>query len=180
MRLRLFHILPLALIALSFVSAQTVLAAASCEAILKKFPQAAPGIKIEFIRPVVVSRGELAEGVRVLDLVTDAKVDGQLLCKDDQFVRFTARIGASADANLRDIFFRIQQAAVVSIIGWPARRAAATLHGMAAEVADFLRASIERGDVELAGKTEEHAGQAGDIGMIWTRTEREFVLVAAD
>jgi hypothetical protein len=180
MRLRLHQLLQLALIALSLVSAQSALAAASCDAILQKFPQAAAGIKIEFVRPVVVSRGELAEGMRVLDLVTDAKVDGQILCKDDQFVRFTARIGASADANLRDVFFRIQQAAVVSIIGWPARRAAATLHGMTAEVADFLRASIERGDIELAGKTEEHAGMAGDIGMIWTRTEREFVVVAAE
>ena len=34
-------------------------------------------------------------------------------------------------------------------------------------------------DVEQQ-REHDHAGQAGDIGMIWTRTEREFVVVAAD
>ncbi len=153
--------------------------AAGCAAVIKGVAASAAGLKVEFIRPVVVSRGQ-GDGTDVLDIVTEPKIDGQLRCRGDKFVSFTARIPASGGSELRDAFFRLQQAAVVSVLQWPAAKASRTLLGMTAEAADYLRASIERGDVEVAGKVEEHAGSAGDIGLFWTRSEREFILVAAE
>ena len=46
------------------------------------------------------------------------------------------------------------------------------------EAAEYLRASRERGDVFVAGKTERRAGKDGDIAVFWTETERTFILVA--
>ena len=154
--------------------------AASCATVVKNFPAAAAGVKVEFVRPVVVSRSGQGDGTDILDLVTDHKIDGQLRCKGDQFVQFNAKIQASADEKLRDAFFRIEQAALVSVVQWPTRKAARTLHAMTADAADYLRASIERGDVDLSGKVEEHAGGAADIGLIWTQAEREFIVVAGE
>ena len=153
--------------------------AASCAAIIRSFPAAAGGLKVEFIRPVVVSRGQ-GDGSDVFDLVTDRKIDGQLRCKDDRFLRFNARIPASADQNLRDAFYRIEQAALVVIVRWSASKASKVIHGMTADAAEYLRASIERGDVDIAGKVEEHAGADGDVGLIWTPSEREFIVAAAE
>ena len=48
---------------------------------------------------------------------------------------------------------------------------------MTAEAADYLRGSAEREDFSVAGKVERHAGEAGDIGLIWTKTDRTFILV---
>ena len=168
-----------AAMAVSLLALGGMAEAAGCAAVIKGVAASSGGLKVEFVRPIVVSRGQ-GDGADVLDIVTEPKIDGQLRCRDDKFVSFTARIPASGGADLRDAFFRLQQAAAVSVLQWPAARASRTLLGMTAQAAEYLRASIERGDVEVAGKVEEHAGSAGDMGLFWTRTEREFILVAAE
>ena len=50
---------------------------------------------------------------------------------------------------------------------------------MNGEAAEYLRASIERGDVFLAGKTEYHE-DGSDLGMIWTKTDRTFIIVGSE
>jgi hypothetical protein len=150
--------------------------AAYCSKIMKDFP-AASGIKLDFVRPVVVGRGVLASGVEVYDVVNDLKVDGQLRCMGDVFQRFDARISASAPTSSKDAFAKVQRGALMTILGWSAGRASGVEKSMASNAAEYLRASIERGDVEIAGKVEEHAGAAGDVGVIWTPNERAFVLV---
>ena len=85
--------------------------AAGCAAVIKGVAASAAGLKVEFIRPVVVSRGQ-GDGTDVLDIVTEPKIDGQLRCRGDKFVSFTARIPASGGSELRDAFFRLQQAAM--------------------------------------------------------------------
>ena len=43
--------------------------------------------------------------------------------------------------------------------------------------ADYLRGSQERGDVYVSGKVEEHVGGGVDIGLLWTLTERNFIIL---
>ena len=68
---------------------------------------------------------------------------------------------------------------MIAILGWSTSQASRVVQSMASDAGEYLRASIERGDVEIAGKVEEHAGAAGDVGVIWTRAERAFVIVVA-
>jgi hypothetical protein len=136
-------------------------------------------VKVDFVRPVVVGRGVLASDLELFDIVNEVGVDGQMRCMGDVFQRLDARIPASAGATARDAFVKVQRAALVSVLGWSASHAARTVQSMAADAAEYLKASAERGDVEVAGKVEEHAGAAGDVGVIWTKNERAFVVVTA-
>ena len=174
----MFRTIRFAALAFAVLASAGTAEAASCAAAIKGVAASAGGLKVEFVRPVIVSRGGQGDGADVLDIVTEPKIDGQLRCRGDKFTSFNARIPAAASADLRDAFFRLQQAVLVGVLQWSAAKASRTLLGMTAEAADYLRASIERGDIEVAGKVEEHAGAAGDIGLFWTRTEREFILVS--
>jgi hypothetical protein len=60
---------------------------------------------------------------------------------------------------------------------WPLGRAEATIKRMAADAAEYLRGSRERGDVVFSGRVEEHAGGGVDIGLLWTPTDRNFVIL---
>jgi hypothetical protein len=174
----MFRTIGFAVIAAAALAASAPAQAATCAAAIKGIAANAGGLKVDFVRPVIVSRGGQNDGAEVLDIVTEPRIDGQLRCRGDKFLSLTARIPASANAGLRDAFFRLQQATLVGVLQWPASRASRTLLGMTAEAADYLRASIERGDIEVAGKVEEHAGAAGDIGLFWTKNEREFILIS--
>ena len=176
MRARL-KLLPLAVLLLTPLAAGQA-AAASCGTIQKSFAAGA-GMKVDFIRPVVVSRGQ-GDGADVFDIVTDQKIDGQLRCRGDKFLRFNARFPASADQTVRESFIKVQHAGLISIVGWSAAHADRVAKSMAKDAAEYLFASIERGDVDLAGKVEEHAGALADIGMIYTPNEREFIIAVAE
>jgi hypothetical protein len=115
----------------------------------------------------------------VRDLVSEVGVDARLYCRGEQFLRFEAQIAWPADARLRDGFSRIQEGALVAGLRWGRSRAASTLNSMAAEAAEFLRASRERGDVFVSGKVERHAGSEGELGLVWTEADRSFILVSA-
>lgn len=135
-----------------------------------------PDLDPKFVRPVVVTRGGGPRG-DMRDMVVKLRIDGQLTCDGDRFMRFEARIQEPSDPQLRDGFFRVQQAAAVYKLRWSAAHAAREIHSMTAEAAEYLRGSAEREDHVVAGKVERHAGEAGDLGLIWTKSDRTFIVV---
>lgn len=151
--------------------------AVSCEAFMKHLQNSAPELAPQFVRPVVVSRGNLAPGTEVRDLITRLRIDGQLFCDGDRFVRFEAKIHAPFEAALQRGFDRLQHVSTQFKLQWPDAKTAATVRRMRRDAAEYMRASAERGDVFIAGKVEEHAGEAGDVAMVWTRLDRTFILV---
>lgn len=144
---------------------------------MKHLSRAAPDLGVQFVRPVVVSRGNLAPGAEVRDLITKLRVDGQLFCDGDRFVRFEAKIHAPFDVALQRGFDRLQLIAAAFKLQWPDGKTGSTLRRMRQEAAEYMRASAERGDVFISGKVEEHAGEAGDVALVWTRLDRTFILV---
>ncbi len=165
------------LIAVSGAPAQ---AAIACTAFMDAFVKAAPDLQTQFVRPVVISRGGTDGGAEVRDVVTGFGVDARMICVGDKFVRFEAQIPQQAQAVLIDGFNRMQVAATMAALRWPRARAAQTVTAMAADAAEYLRASQERGDVFVSGKVDRHAGRAGEIGVVWTLADRSFILVTAD
>jgi hypothetical protein len=155
-------------------------AAASCTAFMDAFAKAAPELQAQFVRPIVISRGAGEGGGDSRDVVTGFGVDARLICAGDKFVRFEAQIPQQAQPLLVDGFNRMQVAATMAALRWPKARATQTVNSMAANAAEYLRASQERGDVFVSGKVDRHAGRAGEIGVVWTLADRSFIIVSAD
>jgi len=155
-------------------------AATSCAAFMDAFVKAAPELQAQFVRPVVISRGASEFGGEIRDVVTGFGVDARLICNGDRFVRFEAQIPHQAQQLLVDGFNRMQVAAAMAALRWPRARASQTVTGMAADAAEYLRASQERGDIFVSGKVDRHAGRAGEIGVVWTLADRSFIVVGAD
>ena len=149
---------------------------ASCTSFKEAMVRNATELKPEFIRPVVVSRGTGA-GLDQFDLVSQARIDGVLRCRGESFVSFEAKITLPADATLLSRFEKVQEAALISALKWPTARALAKVRTMSADAAEYLRASAERGDVSVAGKVEEHEPDFVDLGLIWTHSDRTFIVL---
>ena len=109
---------------------------------------------VEFSRAIVVSRTR--SDANVYDVTTKVDVDATLSCRGDEFLRFEARIGEPARARDHTDFERFQAAALKAALGWDAAKSRGMLKGMSADAHEFLDASRQRGDVYIAGKTEEH------------------------
>lgn len=150
---------------------------ASCEAFMDGMKKNLGDLAPQFVRPVVVTRGA-GRGSSVYDMITKERIDGQLSCDGDRFVRFEARINQPSTPALRDGFYRVQESSLRLKMGMSASRASRLILSMTAEAADYLRGSAERGDHFVAGKVERHEGEAGDIGLVWTSADRTFILVA--
>jgi hypothetical protein len=129
----------------------------------------------QFVRPLVVSRGG-PTGLDQFDLVSRARIDGVLRCRGETFASFEAKITMPADEGLIASFGKAQEAALAGL-GWSAGRAQEKARAMSADAADYLRGSIERGDVSVAGKVEEHQPGGIDLGLIWTKSDRSFVIL---
>jgi len=149
---------------------------AGCTGFKEAMVRASGDLKPEFVRPLVVSRGAGA-GLDNFDLVTRARIDGVLRCKEEAFVSFEAKITLPADGPLVAQFEKVQEAALVSALKWAPPRAEATMRRMASDAAEYLRGSQERGDIVFSGRVEEHAGGGVDIGLLWTLTERNFIIL---
>lgn len=149
----------------------------SCKGFMDHVQRKLSDIKPQFVRPVMVSRSAQRFGNEVRDMITTLRIDGQVYCDGDRFVRFEARIHAPFVPSLRRGFERLQVAAASYKLRWSESRAAQTLNRMERDAAEYLRASAERGDAFVSGKIEEHAGEAGDVALVWTRTDRSFILV---
>jgi hypothetical protein len=166
--------------AIAAVSSAPASAATSCPAFMDAFAKAAPELQAQFVRPVVVARGAGEGGGEARDVITGFGVDARLICNGDKFLRFEAQIPHQAQPLLVDGFNRIQVAATMAALRWSRARASQTVTTMAADAAEYLRASQERGDVFISGKVDRHAGRAGEIGVVWTLADRSFIIVSAD
>src|SRR5215831_2386751 len=128
-------------------------AIAGCDAFTNALRGEASDMQVEFGRAVVVSRTR--SDSNVFDITTRVDIDATLSCRGDQFLRFEARIGEPANARTTTNFERFQAAALRAALGWDAARSRGILHGMSTDAGEYLAASRERGDVYVAGKTEE-------------------------
>jgi hypothetical protein len=150
-------------------------AIAGCEAFTAALRAEASDMQVEFGRAVVVSRTR--SDSNVFDVTTKVDVDATLSCRGDEFLRFEARIGEPANARTSTNFERFQSAALRAALGWDTTRSRAVLRGMSADAHEFLAASRERGDVYVAGKTEEHEPGGVSLGLMATGSDRTFVIV---
>jgi hypothetical protein len=150
-------------------------AIAGCDAFSSALRAEASDMQVEFGRAVVVSRTR--SDSNVFDITTRVDVDATLSCRGDQFVRFEARIGEPANARTTTNFERFQAAALKAALGWEAPKSRGVLRGMSADAGEYLAASRERGDVYVAGKTEEHEPGGVSLGLMATGVDRTFVIV---
>ena len=164
-----------ALAAAWFASLEPAWAIAGCDAFSSALRIEASDMQVEFGRAVVVSRTR--SDSNVFDITTRVDVDATLSCRRDQFVRFEARIGEPANARTTTNFERFQAAALKAALGWDAGKIRGVLKGLSADAGEYLAASRQRGDVYVAGKTEEHEPGGVSLGMIATGSDRTFVIV---
>lgn len=173
MRLRLTG-LALALAAWS-ASGGPAMALAGCDAFLTALRMNASDLGVEYSRAIVVSRARL--NASDFDITTKVDVDATLSCRGDTFLQFEARIGEPANARTTTNFERLQTDALKAALGWEAGKSHGVLKGMASDASEFLVASRQRGDVYVAGKTEEHFPGGVSLGMMATNSDRVFVIV---
>ncbi len=164
-----------ALAAAWFASLEPAWAIAGCDAFSSALRTEASDMQVEFGRAVVVSRTR--SDSNVFDITTRVDVDATLSCRGDQFVRFEARIGEPANARTTTNFERFQAAALKAALGWDGAKSRSVLRAMSADAGEYLAASRQRGDVYVAGKTEEHEPGGVSLGMMATGSDRTFVIV---
>ena len=145
-----------------------------CDAFIEKLRLAASDMQVEFSHSLVVSRAKT--DVDVFDITTNADVDATLRCHGDEFVRFEARVAEPASARGSTSFTRFSEAALHTAIGWDTAKSQTTLREMTSDVREYLAASKQRGDVYVSGKTEEHAPGGVSLGLIYTDSDRAFIV----
>src|ERR1700678_1068362 len=150
-------------------------AIAGCDAFSAALRTEASDMQVEFGRAVVVSRTR--SDSNVFDVTTKVDVDATLSCRGDEFLRFEARIGEPANARTHTNFERLQAAALKAALGRDAGKSRSVLRGMSSDAGEYLAASRERGDVYVAGKTEEHVPGGVSLGLIASGSDRTFVIV---
>ncbi len=150
-------------------------AIAGCDAFTATLRTGASDMGVEFSRAIVVSRTR--SDANVFDVTTKVDVDATLSCRGDEFMRFEARISEPANARTTTNFERFQSAALKAALGWDAAKSRGVLKGMSTDAREFLDASRQRGDVYVAGKTEEHFPSSVSLGLMATNSDRVFVIV---
>src|SRR5271165_2140217 len=156
-------------------SHEAACAIAGCDAFSAALRAEASDMQVEFQHAIVVSRTR--SDSNVFDVTTNADVDATLSCRGDEFLRFEARIGEPANARTTTNFERFQTAALRAALGWDAAKSRGLLHGLSADAREYLDASRQRGDVYIAGKTEEHVPGGVSLGLMATDSDRTFVIV---
>ena len=154
------------------------LPAVGCAAFTKDFPADAAGYRVAFERPLTIARGfgDVMSGIDVRVVSSDTKVDGTLKCKDDKFLRFELRATLPADAKILGDLGKFEVAALMAAFRWDRAKAETVEKAMASDAGEYLRASIERGDLYNAGKVEYHQADRMDLGLIWTQADHTFVI----
>ena len=153
-----------------------------CAPFMDAFVKATEGHRATFERPLIITRGFFGDedGVDVRVLSTDEDVEGTLKCRGDQFLRFEVRVDAPTGDKLDAAFKVYEQAALLAAFRWDRAKADTVVGAMSSDAAEYLRASIQRGDTYRAGKVEYHQGDALDLGLIWTESDRTFIVTAQD
>lgn len=148
----------------------------SCSAFRDAMVKNAGDLKADFVRPLVVGRANAGDQY---DFVSRVSIDGTLRCDGERFISFEARIAQPSSSDLNAQFEQAQRAALMAALGWSQNHAQSKVHSLASDAADYLRASEERGDVAVSGKVEDHAPGPIDLGVIWTRTDRSFIIISS-
>jgi hypothetical protein len=156
-------------------SHKAAFAIAGCDAFSAALRAEASDMQVEFQHAIVVSRTR--SDSNVFDVTTKVDVDATLSCRGDEFLRFEARISEPANARASTNFERFQTAALRAALGWDPAKSRGVLRGMSADAREYLAASRERGDVYVAGKTEEHEPGGVSLGLMATGSDRTFVIV---
>lgn len=146
-----------------------------CDAFSASLRSGASDMGVEFSHAIVVSRTR--SDTTVFDVTTKVDVDATLSCRGDQFLRFEARIGEPANARTKTNFERFQATALKAALGWDPSKSRGVLHSMSTDAGEYLDASRQRGDVYIAGKTEDHVPGGVSLGMMATDSDRVFVIV---
>jgi hypothetical protein len=156
-------------------SGQSAWALAGCDAFSAALRSSASDLGVEFSRAIVVSRNR--SDANAFDVTTKVDVDATLRCRGDTFLRFEARISQPANARTTTNFERFQTAALKSALGWDVGKSRGVLNGMTSDAREYLDASRQRGDVYIAGKTEEHEPGGVSLGLMATDSDQTFVIV---
>jgi hypothetical protein len=147
-----------------------------CDAFIAKLKLTASDMQVEFSHSLVVSRAK--NDVDVFDITTNADVDATLRCHGDEFIRLEVRITEPASARASTSFDRFSEASLRAAMNWEAGKSQSTLRDMAGDVREYLAASKQRGDAYISGKTEEHAPGGVSLGLIYTDSDRAFIIVS--
>ncbi|RFB81005.1 hypothetical protein [Methylovirgula sp. 4M-Z18] len=151
----------------------------ACDGFIQTFTTSLGDLSVSFSRALVVHSGQGGnKGVESYVVVGSQEVDATLDCKGNEMVRFEARVATPAKARLLDQYQRYLTASLQSAFNWDPTKAQSVLKPLEQDVAEYLRASIERGDVYNAGRDEVHPGGGMIVGMFWTPTDRSFVISA--
>ncbi len=146
-----------------------------CDAFLQKLRADSGDLSLDYSRALVVSRARSDSSA--FDITTRSDVDGTLTCRGDGFRRFEAHLVEPANGKSTAGLERLVTAALKASLGWDAAKSKGLLHSMSSDAREYLAASKQRGDVYIAGKTEEHAPGGVSLGMIYTEVDRAFVIV---
>jgi len=146
-----------------------------CDAFMDKLRAEARDLQIDFSHALIVSRAK--SDSEVFDISTKMEVDGTLTCRHDEFARFEAHLAEPASARATTAFERLSASALRAALGWDASKSRGQAQAMASDAKEFLTASRERGDVYIAGKTEEHVAGGVSLGLIYTDVDRAFAIV---
>jgi hypothetical protein len=150
-------------------------ALSGCDAFIDKLRKGTSEMQVDFSHSLVVSRARSDENA--FDITTKVDVDATLTCRGDDFLRFESRVVEPTSARAATSFEHFNAAALRAALGWDAGRASEMIHGLDSDVREYLAASKQRGDVYVAGKTEEHLPGAVDLGLIFTETDRAFIIL---
>jgi hypothetical protein len=146
-----------------------------CDAFAAALRVGVSDMAVDLSHAIVVSRAR--SDANVFDITTNADIDATLTCRGDELMRFEARISEPSKARTATDFERFQIAALRAALGWDLGKSRGMLKGMASDARDYLAASRQRGDVYIAGKTEEHVAGGVSLGVEDTDTDRIFVIV---
>ncbi len=150
-------------------------AIAGCDAFTAALRANASDLGVDFSHAIVVSRTR--SNANVFDVTTRVDVDATLSCRGDTFLRFEARISEPANARTTTNFEHFQTAALKAALGWDAGKSHGVLKGLSTDAREYLAASRQRGDVYIAGKTEEHMPGGVSLGLMATDSDSTFVIV---
>jgi hypothetical protein len=146
-----------------------------CDAFMDKLRTEARDLQIDFSHALIVSRAK--SDSEVFDISTKMEVDGTLTCRHDEFARFEVHLAEPASARATTAFERLNASALRAALGWDSGKSHGEAQAMASDAKEFLAASRERGDVYIAGKTEEHVAGGVSLGLIYTDVDRAFAIV---
>jgi len=165
-------------VGLGLVSAPAGAAAIGCDAFIDKLRAGAGDLGVDFTHALVVSRARF--DTDVFDITTKSETDGDMSCRAGRLLRFEARMAMPASARSASQFEAFQAAVLRAALGWEAGKAKSAVRAMAADAREYLKASRERGDVYISGKTEEHEPGGVSLGLIVTDTDTAFILIGAE